>query len=121
MGPDVPTTCVIEGKVEATMLVQFSASKKSLIFNPCFKLFLLLAVLVTLGSCTASINTTCYSLKSQYQENSCCAQDTTKAAIFDTVNVTCGDIRLSYSRSECCSADKVKNATMSFPTPSSKT
>merc|ERR1712086_1161762 len=61
-------------------------------------------------------NTTCYSLKFQYQENSCCSQDMTKAAIFDTVNVTCGNILSSYTGSECCDADLAKNATMSFPT-----
>merc|ERR1711865_707069 len=98
------------GKLIDNMTVQISTPKKSI------KLFLLLAVLVTLGSCTAPVNTTCYSLKSQYQENSCCAQDMTKAAIFDTVNVTCGNILSSYTGSECCSADEAKNATMIFPT-----
>merc|ERR1711865_461626 len=98
------------GKLIDNMTVQISTPKKSI------KLFLLLAVLVTLGSCTAPVNTTCYSLKSQYQENSCCAQDMTKAAIFDTVNVTCGNILSSYTGSECCSADAAKNATMIFPT-----
>merc|ERR1712166_314040 len=62
------------------------------------------------------ISTTCYDLKSSYQNNSCCSQDTGKAATFNGTNVTCGNVLSSYKSSECCSADGAKNATMIFPT-----
>merc|ERR1712086_177406 len=60
------------------------------------------------------ISTTCYDLKSSYQNNSCCSQDTGKPATFNGTAVTCGNVLASYKSSECCSADEAKNATMIF-------
>ena len=59
-------------------------------------------------------STTCYDLKSSYQNNSCCSQDTGKAATFNGTAVTCGNVLASYKSSECCDADLAKNATMIF-------
>merc|ERR1712166_50777 len=60
------------------------------------------------------ISTTCYDLKSSYQNNSCCSQDTGNAATFNGTAVTCGNVLASYKSSECCDADLAKNATMIF-------
>ena len=60
------------------------------------------------------ISTTRYDLKSSYQNNSCCSQDTGKPATFNGTAVTCGNVLASYKSSECCSADEAKNATMIF-------
>merc|ERR1711865_314032 len=60
------------------------------------------------------ISTTCFDLKSSYQNNSCCSQDTGNAATFNGTAVTCGNVLASYKSSECCDADLAKNATMIF-------
>merc|ERR1712086_429178 len=60
------------------------------------------------------ISTSCYDLKSSYQNNSCCSQDTGKPATFNGTAVTCGNVLASYKSSECCDADLAKNATMIF-------
>merc|ERR1711865_288659 len=60
------------------------------------------------------ISTTCFDLKSSYQKNSCCSQDTGNTATFNGTAVTCGNVLASYKSSECCSADLAKNATMIF-------
>ena len=62
------------------------------------------------------ISTTCFDLKSSYQNNSCCSQDTGNAATFNGTAVTCGNVLASYKSSECCDADLAKNATMIFQT-----
>jgi hypothetical protein len=62
----------------------------------------------------APISTTCYDLKSSYQNNSCCSQDMGKAAIFNGTAVTCGNVLASYKSSDCCSADLQKNATLNY-------
>merc|ERR1712166_1449227 len=60
------------------------------------------------------ISTTCFDLKSSYQNNLCCSQDKGQAATFNGTAVTCGNVLASYKSSECCSADVAKNATMIF-------
>merc|ERR1712086_667833 len=60
------------------------------------------------------ISTTCYDLKSSYQNHSCCSQDMGKVATFNGTAVTCGNVLASYKSSECCDADLAKNATMIF-------
>merc|ERR1712195_296867 len=80
------------------------------------KMLFLLAALVVAAYAQGPISTTCLDLKSSYQNNSCCSQDTGKAATFNGTNVTCGNVLASYKSSECCSADEAKNATMTFPT-----
>merc|ERR1712195_374665 len=80
------------------------------------KMLFLLAALVVAAYAQGPISTTCFDLKSSYQNNSCCSQDTGKAATFNGTNVTCGNVLSSYKSSECCSADGAKNATMIFPT-----
>merc|ERR1712166_957332 len=61
------------------------------------------------------ISTTCFDLKSSYQNNLCCSQDKGQAATFNGTAVTCGTVLASYTSSECCDADLAKNATMTFP------
>merc|ERR1719272_1320280 len=80
------------------------------------KTLFLLAALVVAAYAQGPISTTCHDLKLSYQNNSCCSQDTSKAATFNGTNVTCGNVLASYKSSECCSADEAKNATMTFPT-----
>ena len=60
------------------------------------------------------ISTTCFDLKTSFQNDSCCPQDTGKAATFNGTAVTCGNVLASYKSSECCSADEAKNATMNY-------
>ena len=62
----------------------------------------------------APISTTCYDLKSSFQNSSCCDQDMGKAATFNGTAVACGNVLASYTSSECCDADLAKNATMIF-------
>merc|ERR1712086_1111882 len=47
------------------------------------------------------ISTTCYDLKSSYQNHSCCSQDMGKVATFNGTAVTCGNVLASYKSSEC--------------------
>ena len=69
---------------------------------------------------TIDYDTTCYHLKSVYQDSACCSSPIGQAASpsaqlnFSAVNVTCGDIRSSYKNSTCCSADLQRNATLSL-------
>merc|ERR1712166_118910 len=99
------------GRTQPAKMVQISTSRKSL------KLWLWLAVvLLTTAIPLVGASITCYDLKLSYQNNSCCSQDTGKAATFNGTNVTCGNVLASYKSSECCSADEAKNATMTFPT-----
>merc|ERR1711957_270751 len=99
------------GRTQPAKMVQISTSRKSL------KLCLWLAVvLLATAIPLVGASITCYDLKTSYQNNSCCSQDTGKAATFNGTNVTCGNVLASYKSSECCSADEAKNATMTFPT-----
>merc|ERR1712166_645833 len=61
------------------------------------------------------ISTTCFDLKSSFQNSLCCSKDMGKAATFNGTAVTCGTVLASYTSSECCDADLAKNATMTFP------
>merc|ERR1711865_876888 len=67
----------------------------------------------TSNNVVGPISTTCFDLKSSYQKNSCCSQDTGNTT-FNGTAVTCGNVLASYKSSECCSADLAKNATMIF-------